>query len=72
MGDYLSKSKKIKNINPDLNESLLPQKDLLSRILYLETKLDNLDAKVWSLEANMNASFLVVNSDINNILYNKN
>tara|TARA_R110000824_G_scaffold300467_1_gene488480 strand:+ start:387 stop:578 length:192 start_codon:yes stop_codon:yes gene_type:complete len=54
MGNLLLKSKNKNNIiNNDLYKPLLRQdyKDLLERINYLENKIDDLDAIVWSLES---------------------
>ena len=55
MGNYLLKDK-IKINNNDLDKSLI-QTDLIERIVYLEDKIDNLDAKIWSFESKCESNF---------------
>tara|TARA_R110001592_G_scaffold198879_1_gene447280 strand:- start:2836 stop:3045 length:210 start_codon:yes stop_codon:yes gene_type:complete len=55
MGNYLLKDK-IKINNNDLDKSLI-QTDLIERIVYLEDKIDNLDAKIWSFESKTESNF---------------
>lgn len=61
MGNYLLKDK-VKINNDDLNRSLI-ESDLIQRIVYLEDKIDNLDAKIWSFESKCESNF--------NTIYNK-
>ncbi len=60
MGNFLQKQIKIDN--NDLTKSLI-EKDLVERIIYLDDKIDNLDAKVWSFESKTESNF--------NTIYNK-
>lgn len=55
MGNYLLKDK-VKINNDDLNSSLI-ETDLIQRIIYLEDKIDNLDAKIWSFESKCESNF---------------
>ena len=55
MGNYLLKQK-VKINNEDLNKSLI-ESSLVERIVYLEEKIDNLDAKVWSFESKTESNF---------------
>tara|TARA_R110000744_G_scaffold320313_4_gene426481 strand:- start:1371 stop:1580 length:210 start_codon:yes stop_codon:yes gene_type:complete len=55
MGNYLLKDK-VKINNDDLNRSLI-ESDLIQRIVYLEDKIDNLDAKIWSFESKCESNF---------------
>jgi len=55
MGNYLLKEK-VKINNDDLNRSLI-ESDLIQRIVYLEDKIDNLDAKIWSFESKCESNF---------------
>ena len=55
MGNYLLKDK-VKINNDDLNRSLI-EADLIQRIVYLEDKIDNLDAKIWSFESKCESNF---------------
>jgi len=58
MGNHLLKKSPtdLINDNKDLNKSLL-QQDLIERIVYLEDKLDNLDAKLWAFESKTESHF---------------
>ena len=68
MGNYFFKESPIITINKkDLQAKLLHQ-DLYERIRYLETKLDTLDAKIWSIESTTKAQFYVVDHDVNNLI----
>ncbi len=67
MGSYFVKSKPIIINNPDLTRTLLSPLDIINRLNYLEDKLDDLDAKLWSFESKTNASFLVLHSDLDGI-----
>jgi len=60
MGSFFRKPIKIDN--DDLTKSLI-EKNLNERIIYLEDKIDNLDAKVWSFESKTESNF--------NTIYNK-
>ena len=51
------------NDNKDLNKSLL-QQDLIERIVYLEDKIDNLDAKLWAFESKTESHFHTINKKI--------
>lgn len=55
--------------NDTLYRSLL-ETQLIERVDYLENKLDELDAKLWSLESNTQANIKVMSKDIHT-LYEK-
>ena len=55
--------------NPDLYKSLI-ETNLIEKIIYLENKFDELDAKMWSLESNTQANIKVMSKDIHS-LYEK-
>ena len=65
----LRKSPTYEFINKDLNKSLLLD-DLIERITYIENKVDNLDAKIWQVEAHTTANIKVMSKDIHT-LYEK-
>tara|TARA_R110001592_G_scaffold32514_2_gene113798 strand:+ start:12910 stop:13134 length:225 start_codon:yes stop_codon:yes gene_type:complete len=60
---FIKKSPTHEFINKDLNRILLLD-DLIERVTYLENKLDNLDAKIWKVEANSTANLKVMSNDI--------
>ena len=60
MGSFFRKPIKIDN--DYLTKSLI-EKNLNERIIYLEDKIDNLDAKVWSFESKTESNL--------NTIYNK-
>ena len=64
MGNIFEKPRNIKN--KDLYKSLI-ETNLTERLLYIENKIDNLDAKVWSLEANTQANLKVMSADIHTL-----
>ena len=66
MGNFL-KAEPIKN--DTLYRSLI-ESNIIERLIYLENKLDDLDAKVWSLEAKTQANIKVLSKDIHT-LYEK-
>tara|TARA_R110002153_G_scaffold245972_1_gene401545 strand:+ start:167 stop:376 length:210 start_codon:yes stop_codon:yes gene_type:complete len=55
--------------NHDLYKSLI-QTNLIEKLIYLENKFDELDAKMWSLESNTQANIKVMSKDIHT-LYEK-
>ena len=55
--------------NDTLYRSLL-ETQLIERVDYLENKLDNLDAQIWSLESKTQANIKVMSKDIHT-LYEK-
>ena len=55
--------------NDTLYRSLI-ESNLIERLIYLENKLDNLDAQIWSLEAKTQANIKVISKDIHT-LYEK-
>jgi hypothetical protein len=63
MGNYLLKKSPTNLNNNDLNKSLL-QSDLIQRIIYLEDKIDNLDAKLWTFESKTESNFYAINKKI--------
>ena len=64
MGNIFEKPRNIKN--KDLYKSLI-ETNLTERLLYIENKIDNLDAKVWALEANTQANLKVMSADIHDL-----
>jgi len=64
MGNVFEKTKKINN--KDLYKSLI-ETNLNERLMYLENKIDNLDAKIWALEGNTEANLKVMSSDIHTL-----
>ena len=66
---FIKKSPTHEFINKDLNRILLLD-DLIERVTYLENKLDNLDAKIWKVEANSTANLKVMSNDIH-LLYER-
>ena len=64
MGNIFEKPRNIKN--KDLYKSLI-ETNLTERLLYLENKIDNLDAKVWALEGNTEANLKVMSADIHDL-----
>ena len=60
---FLKKSPTYEFIDHDLRKSLLLD-DLIERITQLENKVDNLDAKIWQVEANSTANLKVMSNDI--------
>ena len=69
MGNVFKKSPTHEFINKDLRKSLL-RNELIERITYLEDKIDNLDAKIWQVEAHSTANLKVMSNDIH-LLYEK-
>ena len=67
---FIKKSPTHEFINEDLNRSLLLD-NLIERITKIENMVDNLDAKIWQVEANSTANLKVMSNDIH-ILYQKN
>ena len=65
MGNYLLKDK-VKINNDDLNRSLI-ESDLIQRIVYLEDKIDNLDAIIWSFESKCESNFNTIYTKLNKI-----
>lgn len=66
---FIKKSPTHEFINKDLNKSLLLD-NLIERITYIENKVDNLDAKIWQVEAHSTANLKVMSKDIHT-LYEK-
>ncbi len=64
MGNVFEKTKKINN--KDLYKSLI-ETNLNERLMYLENKIDNLDAKIWALEGNTEANLKVMSADIHTL-----
>ena len=52
--------------NKDLYKSLL-ETNINERLLYLEDKIDNIDAMLWTLDTNTTANFTVMSSDIHRL-----
>ena len=52
--------------NSDLNKSLL-HSELIEKIIYLESKIDMLDDKVYVLEGNTQANLKVLSSDVHQL-----
>tara|TARA_R110000824_G_scaffold82860_1_gene207933 strand:+ start:120 stop:341 length:222 start_codon:yes stop_codon:yes gene_type:complete len=66
---FIKKSPTYEFINQDLNRSLLID-SLIERLTQIENKVDNLDAKIWQVEANSTANLKVMSNDIH-LLYQK-
>jgi hypothetical protein len=66
---FIKKSPTYEFINQDLNRSLLID-SLIERLTQIENKVDNLDAKIWQVEANSTANLKVMSNDIH-VLYQK-
>lgn len=66
---FIKKSPTHEFINKDLNKSLLLD-NLIERITFIENKVDNLDAKIWQVEAHSTANLKVMSKDIHT-LYEK-
>ncbi len=66
---FIKKSPTHEFINKDLNKSLLLD-NLFERITQMENIVDNLDAKIWQVEANNTANLKVMSNDIH-LLYEK-
>ena len=66
---FIKKSPTYEFINQDLNRSLLID-SLIERLTQIENKVDNLDAKIWQVEANSTANLKVISNDIH-LLYEK-
>ena len=66
---FIKKSPTHEFISQDLNRSLLID-SLIERLTQIENKVDNLDAKIWQVEANSTANLKVMSNDIH-ILYQK-
>ena len=69
MGNIFTKSPTHECIKKDLIKSLLLD-NLIERITYIENTVDNLDAKIWKVEANNTANLKVISNDVH-ILYGK-
>ena len=52
--------------NKDLTKSML-QDNIEERLLYIENKIDILDAHIWKLEGNTKANLEVISSDLNDL-----
>jgi len=66
MGNIFEKIKKDPVKNKDLYKSLL-ETNINERLLYLEDKIDNIDAMLWTLDTNTTANFTVMSSDIHRL-----
>ena len=52
--------------NNDLYKSLI-ETNIIEKLIYLENKVDNLDAAIWSLESKTQANIKVISKDIHTI-----
>lgn len=63
---FLTKNPTHEFNDPDLNKNLLLD-DLIERLTYLEDTVNNLDAKIWQVEANSTANLKVLSADVHHL-----